>query len=60
MPHVDAVWVLTVAAVVLGMLALRDWIDAKRITPAVKARLLIVIIFVLVLAWLHWSRTSAA
>lgn len=55
MPHINVAWVLTVVAVVMGMLALKDWIEAKRITPAVKARFLIVIIFVAVLIWLHWA-----
>lgn len=60
MPHLDAVWVLTLAAGVLGLLALKEWIHARRITPAVKARLLIVIIFVAVLIWLHGAGPFAA
>lgn len=60
MPAINVSWVLTVVAVVLGMLALKDWIEAKRITPAVKARLLIVIIFVAVLIWLHGAHPAAA
>ncbi|MDE2593622.1 MAG: hypothetical protein KGL57_05245 [Burkholderiales bacterium] len=60
MLHIDPQWVLTVVAVVMAILGLKDLIEARRVTSAVKARFLIVIIFVAVLIWLHWSRSPAA
>lgn len=60
MPHIDPVWVLTVVAVVMAILGLKDLIETRRVTPAVKARFLIVIIFVAVLVWLHWHHAPAA
>lgn len=60
MPKIDPVWVLTVVAVVMGMLGLKEWAETRRWTPAVKTRFLIVVIFVAVLVWLHWQTAPAA
>ena len=52
MPHISPVWVLTIVAAIMLALGLKDLAIHRRITPAVKARLLVAIIFSAVVAWL--------
>lgn len=44
--------VLSVVAALMLALAVRDLLRHRRVTPAVKARLLIVCIFALVVIWI--------
>lgn len=49
-------WVLAVVGAVMFALAIKDLAAQRKITPAAKARLLLVLIFALVLAWQAWQQ----
>ncbi len=57
MPSISASVVLAVVAAVMFVLAARDLIRHRAFTPAVKGRLLVVLIFLLVLGVVEWGST---
>lgn len=52
--QIDPQVVLAVVGAVLLVLALRDVVQHRRITPAAKGRLLTAGVFLLVLIWQRW------
>jgi hypothetical protein len=52
----DAQWVLLAVGLVLAGLVLRDVWRERRWTLAVRARLMVIAAFALVICWLHFTR----
>ncbi len=55
MLQLDAPTVLGLVAFVLILLALRDLLQARRLTVAARVRLMVALIFAAVVLWLHRS-----
>lgn len=50
--HIDPKWVLAIVGAIMLALALKDLARERKITPAVKTRLIVAAIFAAVLVWL--------
>lgn len=50
--HIDPEWVLAIVGMLMLALALKDLARERRVTPAVKTRLIVAFVFAAVLVWL--------
>lgn len=53
MPQISVQWVLAIVGAIMLALALKDAVRFRRMTPAIRTRLLVAAIFAAVLVWLH-------
>ncbi len=49
---IDPRWILAIVGAIMLVLAFKDYLRARRVTPAVRTRLIVAAIFAAVLVWL--------
>jgi ABC-type Fe3+ transport system permease subunit len=52
----DAVWILAAVGAILALLIARDGIRERRWTLAMRARLFVIVMFIVAIAWSLWGR----